>query len=744
MDADTAVARSTGMWSWSYNRANYKFDMGLKWARFTNGRVFASKQVDLYKDDVTDLASLPQQKVLVYAPVMCFTCGYCVTVLVEGRAGLKFPAPPAFIQEMYIQCLAVSLGFMLLGVWLVWHAAFRAQVAAVQLRTRKIRLPVPTQHQLDFNRTIASDFEMTNLYDQFAIPFLMPHLVDSPDVSDDELDAAEPHKQAVRAPGRKGVPRWIHQEFESRQQTPRTAHPIGNKELVEGSPHFEWVRAVQRECWGAEAYCRVCMLFGMMHLIQSYSYWLVIHCVAELGMLWAAAITAVVVNASLWLVWHMDVLAERGGYLPVEACGPIISCVSLAFAYTAAPSTTMVRVANALGIVTVLLQLLWTCRLLVVAAPADTSGSEHPWLPVSFQHVLYLVPPPGKQSERVDDKAWRAVRSMLLACLVLWTIILIGRIVESIMGERMLVSNAGAPPWSRVGAWDGWEFGPTSSKHYMHVSPAQGHFFWREGENNAANKEITPSDLFGFHPEAGDHRRLALRDSLPSLPPVPLAVEWPAHLEPELLACDTARIVVLSVSGLGMLVPVDSGMAGPSVTFSLTHLEGLAPLLTASWLGDELLIVGESGVVGTCSLGGSLSSGSEWWCEVADVPPLFLGPSRKVAVSKSDRWLVATAHEGRVHLYELAQSWQQFREFSLPGEATSLALWRDSLMVGLDDGTVCTWNLQRVELTGLWRVGKGPVRKWRAACFAKDAIVRLAGRWRVASGVSQWRSELLL
>merc|ERR1712135_139874 len=126
-------------------------------------------------------------------------------------------------------------------------------------------------------------------------------------------------------------------------------------------------------------------------------------------------------------------------------------------------------------------------------------------------------------SERVDDKAWRAVRSMLLACLVLWTIILIGRIVESIMGERMLVSNAGAPPWSRVGAWDGWEFGPTSSKHYMHVSPAQGHFFWREGENNAANKEITPSDLFG----------------------------------------------------------------------------------------------------------------SEWWCEVADVPPLFLGPSRKVAVSKS-------------------------------------------------------------------------------------------------------------
>lgn len=52
------------------------------------------------------------------------------------------------------------------------------------------------------------------------------------------------------------------------------------------------------------------------------------------------------------------------------------------------------------------------------------------------------------------------------------------------MGPRfpgMLVTNPGAPPWTRIGRWYGWESGPITSKHYAHVTPMRGHFAWQKG-----------------------------------------------------------------------------------------------------------------------------------------------------------------------------------------------------------------------------------------------------------------------
>eukprot|EP00971_Amphidinium_carterae_P110878 2196494-Amphidinium_carterae.1 len=38
--------------------------------------------------------------------------------------------------------------------------------------------------------------------------------------------------------------------------------------------HFEYVRSVQKEYWSCETYMRVCFLFGKIHLIQAFNYWL--------------------------------------------------------------------------------------------------------------------------------------------------------------------------------------------------------------------------------------------------------------------------------------------------------------------------------------------------------------------------------------------------------------------------------------------------------------------------------------
>merc|ERR1719277_2938822 len=83
-----------------------------------------------------------------------------------------------------------------------------------------------------------------------------------------------------------------------------------------------------------------------------------------------------------------------------------------------------------------------------------------------------------------------------------WFVQLTGHAVECTMGERMIVSNPGQPPWTRVGQWYGWEHGAITSKHYAHVTPQRGHWAWQKGWGPQGQQELWASDVFGFAPEA--------------------------------------------------------------------------------------------------------------------------------------------------------------------------------------------------------------------------------------------------
>lgn len=105
----------------------------------------------------------------------------------------------------------------------------------------------------------------------------------------------------------------------------------------------------------------------------------------------------------------------------------------------------------------------------------------------------------------MDMTPWFYVRTLLFVTAISWFVLLTGRVVECIMGERMIVTNPGLPPWSRVGQWYGWEAGPITSKHYAHVTPMRGHFAWQKGWGPQGQQELWASDMFGFHPEADMH-----------------------------------------------------------------------------------------------------------------------------------------------------------------------------------------------------------------------------------------------
>jgi len=315
-----------------------------------------------------------------------------------------------------------------------------------------------------------------------------------------------------------GVPSWIKLEMQMRDMFPKVA-PSGHgiKGATEPYEHFELVRQAQKDWWGAEAYARINMLYGMMHLIQAFAYWLVIHNVGELAMVWCSIICASALSTAVWLMFRLDVLPESGGCFPVEASGPFVAAVSLTLMYAHSPTNTQIDLGRALAILIDLMHVLWTFRLYAIAKPTnnlpshkakesggelfnETASSSVPsWLPSAFQHVTYLIAPPKSKKHmarelhersptfhedpltNVDMTPWLYTRTLLVAVLVGWLVLLGGRIVEAEDGERMLVTNPGTPPWTRKGMWYGWEHGPISSKHYAHVTPQRGHFAWQKG-----------------------------------------------------------------------------------------------------------------------------------------------------------------------------------------------------------------------------------------------------------------------
>lgn len=799
--AGGAIAKQAGVFGWGYNKVNYKFDQGQRWARYTAGRQMEIKRFGMFREDIADLASVSASKLKVYAPVLCMSLGYVLTVFVEARSGLKFPAPPTFASGLYLQCLGVSFAFMTLSVWFCFHAAQKAQVACVQIRTRTCRLPVPTQRQLDSARKILSTYEEQNVYDIFRLPFVFPNAGANPPAEDEDLESTGKKEEkggykkagllgvaqkvkgkvkdlkeetggqvkelghAARMPGLTGgAPSWIEKEMEQREDLPKgSPSGCGMEAPSEPYEHFELVRQAQKDYWCAEAYTRVTFLIGMMHLIQSFCYWLVLHCVAELGMVWCSVVVAGALQSAVWLMFRLDVLPDHGGCFPIEGGGPFIEAISLAFAYTHNPNQTAVDISRTVAIVVYLMQMAWTFRLYMVSCPANSAAGvtheakemggrlfnqsascETPtWLPAAFQHVSYLVAPPKtaeqlkkEQQDRqgsaikedplvnVDMSAWYYTRILCFLTFLGWSILLTGRIVECIMGERMLVTNPGAPPWTRVGQWYGWESGPISSKHYAHVTPQRGHFAWQRGWGPQGQQELWASDMFGFHPEAdmhwaedkgpeplvgaagvgdntwnngvikfarryeglhdwmdsGGHRRL--RSVVPGQvrPVVPAAVHWPAWLEPEILACgsEEGEVAALGAGGMAAFVPAQAvaGLAeGHAAHVSLEGLLELGLARGATWSGNARLLVNTGhGNVAACPV---KSAAGKYQCLDLGLPKL---PSYTASLSIAavvdemgdQPFRAAIAADGsRVLIHELASAglnfeWKITEEVLLP------------------------------------------------------------------------------
>merc|ERR1740139_1495515 len=124
----------------------------------------------------------------------------------------------------------------------------------------------------------------------------------------------------------------------------------GNAGPEEPFKHFELLRAAQKEWWGCQAYMRVAFLYGMMHLVMAFSYWITLHNIAELGMIWCSNLGAAGLTAGVWVMFRMDVLPEHGGAFPVEIGGPFVTSIAMGLMYSHTYTQTMIDLGRGVAI----------------------------------------------------------------------------------------------------------------------------------------------------------------------------------------------------------------------------------------------------------------------------------------------------------------------------------------------------------------------------------------------------------
>ena len=246
----------------------------------------------------------------------------------------------------------------------------------------------------------------------------------------------------------------------------------------------------------------------------------------------------------------------------------------------------------------------------------------------------------------------------------------------------------------------------------------QGHFAWQKGWGPQGQQELWASDMFGFHPEAdmhwseaegpeplvgtagvgkntwstgvikygqpytgehswldsGGHRRLSETPQISVRAVVPAAFEWPANLEPELLACGSKGMVVMARGGMGALLPPSAeGCFGKMSPFKLEGLMDAGLAQSLSWSQEGLMAHTGSGAVVACPM---KAEGRIFHCSPVDLPPLPSYADKQMAVvlaaqQEDQPFRSAVVAEGKVRLHVLKalgleSNWHLEAEIDIP------------------------------------------------------------------------------
>jgi len=416
MGVGSTVGTGTLLGLFGYNRANYLFDVGMRFERFQAGREFAIAQADMYREDLRTLSALTIKKNTVYADTAALGTALCVALYCAGRLGLHGPSPPNWIMGLWYTNNAAAFSFLILTIWLATHAIGRAHTASVHLLTRKTRLPVPSLKQLDKARRFASEFEQSAFSDIFRVPYVSNNgdpLRGSEAVSTGAASASSRSRSAPPGKRLNRASTWVRDEWDTDKAGTVMGSASDVHQADSAAPeHFVMYQRVMRYWVQYDMYARVCFFLAILHFIHSLAFYSLGHINVELRCFWVPYAVGFILMVLHGLIMKFDLVGKRKGGDMLDNCqwaaqvAWLAAAIGMSFDFKVQFDMNGIIFTWVCIFIAYLAQLLYSIRLLFVILPDDwkkPSPQEHigsSWwpqgwaVPSTFQHVMYVVAPP--------------------------------------------------------------------------------------------------------------------------------------------------------------------------------------------------------------------------------------------------------------------------------------------------------------------------------------------------------------
>eukprot|EP00928_Gymnodinium_smaydae_P033869 TRINITY_DN2413_c0_g2_i3.p1 TRINITY_DN2413_c0_g2~~TRINITY_DN2413_c0_g2_i3.p1 ORF type:complete len:985 (-),score=134.72 TRINITY_DN2413_c0_g2_i3:327-3281(-) len=372
-----------------YNRENFEQDQEQRIKRDLQRVEMQITRFDLFRQDIEDLVKLTVDKMDMYHLVGALFVGFTAAFYTVGRVH-EAVAPP-FYLGLYFLSVATSLCYLLLAVWLSMHASISAHSFGVRLRTRYIRLPIPSLSQLAGLAARLADFEKIGVMGILRAPFIGDAgTMWRGDVPEDAMSKQGLGQEVSQeALGGKG-------DIHSEELLGGGVAGFAGEEVLTSSAvtvpgrHVQLFRKLQLKWQCFDAYARVCMALGVSQISQSIQYYLIGILLLQRRSISTSIAACVVLQTASLGVAVLDIAGIRRFHVflhqLVSAIPVTVAIVSLSLAPRNEEHVLPKENEYPLGWVAFFVQVITLEMKLWLARPSNDDAT----LPRRFRTVLFL------------------------------------------------------------------------------------------------------------------------------------------------------------------------------------------------------------------------------------------------------------------------------------------------------------------------------------------------------------------
>lgn len=383
----------------AYNRENFQYDNEQRIERDINRVKMQIERFNLFREDIEDLVKLTVGKMDMYHLVGALVLGSATTMFTEGR--IYAPTPPFFLS-IYFMSLCGGWLYLLMTVWLSMYASVSSHSFGTRLRTRYVRLPIPSLEQLYGIASKLHHFEHQGADKILRVPFGPQGTPEWRQVSGMPASSQKPSNSTAvlksgRTPdssnSRTAVMRW-NTEGEDLLGSGEAA--FGREEVVTSAAsaatgkHVQRFRQLQAKWQCFDAYARVSMTLGVHQILQSLNYFLLGLTLVENATRSTAIVLTVILQSLCLAILVLDLAGlSTLQVIAMQMVASVPVFIILCCLATGERRATHLLNPNEISPavpIACFFEALWFQLVLLVSKPSDGLAS----LPRRFRAVLFL------------------------------------------------------------------------------------------------------------------------------------------------------------------------------------------------------------------------------------------------------------------------------------------------------------------------------------------------------------------